>query len=392
MRRINFPPPRLLPTLALAMALGGCTQLMPGYLKQPAATVSKARVTPATESHGLLEALPAPRGKIPVAVYAFRDLTGQYKPAPDSSYSTMMTQGGTAILTKALLDSRWFMPLEREGLQNLLTERRIARSLGDGEVAREPVTLPGLQKAAMIIEGGIIGYESNVKTGGAGLRYFGIGASDQYRVDQITVSLRAVDVRTGQVLAALTTTKTVYSMKVTADVYRYVSFKRVLDGEAGMTRNEPAQLCLQDAIEAGVVHLVALGIHRNLWSLRSDADRQAPLLLEAWAEQGLPLPATMALLAPASRPAPTAANPAAPASVTTPAAAPAATAAPAAPAPVSTPATKMAPSPAPASATDARPTPSSAPKSAPAPEHEPASDSGSVFEPEPESAPTPLPD
>lgn len=307
MRRFLSPLPRLLPALALAISLAACTQLMPGKLKQPAMPVSKARVTPATESHGLLEALPPPQGKIPVAVYAFRDLTGQYKPAPDSSYSTMMTQGGTAILTKALLDSRWFLPLEREGLQNLLTERRIARSLGEGEVAREPVTLPGLQKAAMIIEGGIIGYESNVKTGGAGLRYFGIGASDQYRVDQITVSLRAVDVRTGQVMAALTTTKTVYSMKISADVYRYVSFKRVLDGEAGMTRNEPVQLCLQDAIEAGVVHLVALGIHRNLWSLRSAADRQAPLLLEAWAEQGLPLPVVTPPPAATPAPAPAAA-------------------------------------------------------------------------------------
>jgi curli production assembly/transport component CsgG len=277
---------RLLP-LVLAMSLGGCTQLMPGYLKKPVAPVSKARLSPATLSQRDLAGLPPPRGKIPVAVYGFRDLTGQYKSAPDSSYSTMMTQGGTAILTKALLDSQWFLPLEREGLQNLLTERRIARSLGEGEAAGEAVQLPGLQKAALIIEGGIIGYESNVKTGGIGMRYFGVGASDQYRVDQITVSLRAVDVRTGQVMAALTTTKTVYSMKIATDFYRYVSFKRLADVEAGMTRNEPAQLCLQDAVEAGVVHLVALGIQRKLWTLRSEDDRQAPLLQQAWAEQGL---------------------------------------------------------------------------------------------------------
>lgn len=278
---------RLLPVLVLMLPATGCTLLAPGSLKRPALPVSKATLTPATPSRGDLERLPPPRGAIPVAVYGFRDLTGQYKPAPDSSYSTVMTQGGTAVLTKALLDSRWFLPLEREGLQNLLTERRIARSMGEGEAARDPVTLPNLSKAALIIEGGIIGYESNVRTGGVGVRYFGIGASDQYRVDQITVSLRAVDVRNGQVLAALTTTKTVYSMKLAADVYRYVSFKRLLDAEAGMTRNEPAQLCLQDAVEAAVVHLVALGIERKLWALRSEADRASPLLQEAWGEQGL---------------------------------------------------------------------------------------------------------
>lgn len=274
------------PLFVLAL-LPACTQIAPKSLQKPAEPVSRASLTPRTLSYSYLEALPPPKGRIAVAVYGFRDLTGQYKPAPDSSYSTMMTQGGTAILTKALLESRWFLPLEREGLQNLLTERRIARAQGEGGAANEEVRLPNLQNASMIIEGGIIAYESNVKTGGIGLRYFGIGASDQYRADQITISLRAVDIRSGQVLAALTTTKTVYSMQVAADVYRYVRFKRLLDMEAGMTRNEPAQLCLQDAVEAGVVHLVALGVRRNLWSLRYDEDRQSPLLKEAWAEQGL---------------------------------------------------------------------------------------------------------
>lgn len=318
MRRAFRSLARLLPALVLALPGAGCTLLAPGPLKRPALPVSKATLTPATPSHGDLERLPPPRGAIPVAVYGFRDLTGQYKPAPDSSYSTVMTQGGTAVLTKALLDSRWFLPLEREGLQNLLTERRIARSQGEGEATRDPVVLPNLSKAALIIEGGIIGYESNVKTGGIGVRYFGIGASDQYRVDQITVSLRAVDVRNGQVLAALTTTKTVYSMKLAADVYRYVSFKRLLDAEAGMTRNEPAQLCLQDAVEAAVVHLVALGIERKLWALRSEADRASPLLQDAWAEQGmLRTPAE-----PSAAPAQSAASQPPP-SVPTPAASPA---------------------------------------------------------------------
>ncbi|MDF3031622.1 MAG: curli production assembly/transport component CsgG [Moraxellaceae bacterium] len=281
----------LLPALALTGSLAACTQVAPERLQKPVGLQSRATLTPATQSHGSLEKLPPPKGRIAVAVYGFRDLTGQYKPAPDSSYSTAMTQGGTALLTKALLDSRWFIPLEREGLQNLLTERRIARSQGEGEAAgKEEAALPALHKAAIIIEGGIIAYESNVRTGGAGIRYFGIGASDQYRVDQITVSLRAVDVRTGQVMATLNTTKSVYSMKIAADVYRYVRFKRLLDAEAGLSRNEPAQLCLQDAVEAGVVHLVALGIQRNLWSLQSEADRASPLLQEAWVEQGL-LPA-----------------------------------------------------------------------------------------------------
>lgn len=284
----RLPLQQTLLTLCLPAALAllpACTQVVPGKLQKPVQPVSRSSLTPRTQTYATLEALPAAKGRIAVAVYGFRDLTGQYKSAPDSSYSTMMTQGGTAILTKALLESRWFLPLEREGLQNLLTERRIARSQGEGGAGNENIQLPSLQNASMIIEGGIIAYESNVRTGGAGLRYFGIGASDQYRTDQITISLRAVDIRNGQVMAALTTTKTVYSMQIAADVYRYVRFKRLLDMEAGMTRNEPAQLCLQDAVEAGVVHLVALGIRRNLWALRDQEDMQSPVLKEAWSEQ-----------------------------------------------------------------------------------------------------------
>lgn len=278
---------RLVMLLVGVWAATACTQIIPKELQKPAIPVSKAMLSPKTLAYRDLVALPPPKGRINVAVYGFRDLTGQYKPAPDSSYSTVMTQGGTAILTKALLESRWFMPLEREGLQNLLTERRIMRSQGEGGPAKPETTLPNLQNASLIIEGGIIAYESNVKTGGVGLRYFGIGASEQYRSDQVTVSLRAVDVRTGQVLATLTTTKTVYSMQMAADVYRFVRFKRLLEAEAGITRNEPAQLCLQDAVETAVVHLVAFGIRSNLWALRNEEDRKSPLLHSAWVEQGL---------------------------------------------------------------------------------------------------------
>src|SRR5690606_21207176 len=123
--------------------------------------------------------LPRPKGQVVVAVYGFRDQTGQYKPAPDSSFSTSVTQGAASMLVKALKDSGWFMPVEREGLQNLLTERRIVRALdgssGQGEGAT--ATLPALHPASILVDGGVIAYESNVRTGGAGARFLGVGLS-----------------------------------------------------------------------------------------------------------------------------------------------------------------------------------------------------------------------
>lgn len=282
---------RLLPAFACALLTAGCTLLQGQPLREPVAVGQRATLTPDGPSHADLAQLPRARGRVAVAVYHFRDFTGQYKPAPDSSYSTAMTQGATSLLVKSLLDSGWFQPVEREGLQDLLTERRIARSQDDGGPAAAPATapqtapLPPLRPAGILIEGGIIGYESNVRTGGLGARYFGVGASDEYRTDQVTVNLRVVDVRSGDVLASLSTTKTVYSQQLSADVYRFVRFKRLLEAEGGFTRNEPAQLCLQDAIEAAVVHLVARGVRGNLWSLADEQERDNDVLRRYLAEQ-----------------------------------------------------------------------------------------------------------
>jgi len=240
---------------------------------------SAADLTPPTRNFSDLVRLPPPKGKIVASVYAFRDQTGQYKPSPDSSFSTSVTQGAGALLVKAMLDSGWFVPVEREGLQNLLTERRIVRALDTAPQPSAPPnnSLAGLLPASVLLEGGVIGYESNVRTGGAGAKYLGVGASEQYRTDQVTVNLRAVDIRTGRILVSINTTKSVHSYKLGADVFAFVSFKELLEVEVGYTRNEPAQLCVLSAIEAAVIHLIVQGVRENHWTLANPDDAQTPL-------------------------------------------------------------------------------------------------------------------
>ncbi|WP_332309941.1 CsgG/HfaB family protein [Noviherbaspirillum autotrophicum] len=267
--------PHLLGLLLLAgMLLAGCAT-------QPASeAVANAQLTPATRITRDLVSLPEPKGKVVAAVYAFRDQTGQYKPAPDSSFSTSVTQGAASMLVKALKDSGWFTPVERENLQNLLTERKIVRALEAPQDSKNapPTNLPALLPASVLIEGGIVAYESNVRTGGAGARYLGIGANAQYRVDQVTINLRSVDIRSGQILNSVSTTKTVYSYELHTGVFRFVNFKDLLELEGGYTRNEPAQLCVKEAIEAAVVHLVVQGLNDKVWALKDDKDWHAPII------------------------------------------------------------------------------------------------------------------
>lgn len=227
-----------------------------------------------------LVSLPSPKGKILVSVYDFRDQTGQYKPQPNSNFSTAVPQGGTALLTTSLLESNWFIPLEREGLQNLLTERKIIRAAQNkgAKLANHTSNLASLSSANIVIEGGIVAYDSNIKTGGLGAKYLGIGGSGQYRTDQVTINLRAIDVRSGQVLLSITTSKTIFSHEIGLGAFRFIDYKELLEVEMGYTNNEPVNLAVMSAIDAAVIHLIVQGIHKSLWQPAQDFDQNNPII------------------------------------------------------------------------------------------------------------------
>ncbi len=129
----------------------------------------------------------------------------------------------------------------------------------------ENESLPPLLFGGIILEGGIISYDANIITGGAGLRYFGAGGSTKYRQDRVTVYLRAVATKTGKVLKTVYTSKTLLSQAVDIGLFRYVKFKRLLETETGYTTNEPSQLAVTEAIEKSVYSLVIEGLRDGLW-------------------------------------------------------------------------------------------------------------------------------
>ena len=259
-------------TLSLLAVLVGCASTpIP-----PAKT--EATLTPRTSTYLDLKRLPEPKGKIIASVYSFRDQSGQYKSAPSSSFSTAVTQGATALLSKAMYDSNWFITLEREGLSNLLNERKIIRAAQEHKGASSQAELPALLSSNILLEGSIVGYDSNVRTGGAGVRYLGVGSDEKYVEDMVTINLRTVDTRTGRVLTNVMTTKTILSIQINSGVYKFIEYKELLEAEAGITRNEPKQLCVQAAIEAAVLHTIAEGIRNRSWALASDDEINNPVL------------------------------------------------------------------------------------------------------------------
>ncbi len=260
--------------LLAILALAACSSTVP-----PSNVKANARLTPSTDITHALTGLPEPKVKIPVAVYGLRDQTGQYKASPESPYSTAVTQGAATMLVKALRDSGWYIPVEREGVQDILTERRIVRAIESPTDKGKPViNLPNLLPASLIIEGGITAYDSNVRTGGKGANFLGIGGSTQYRVDQVSVGLRSIDIRNGQILNAVSVTKTIYSYQFDASVYKFTSYQHLLQGETGFTTNEPAELAVREAIEAAVVHLTVQGVRERILELKNEQDWNSPVV------------------------------------------------------------------------------------------------------------------
>jgi len=232
--------------------------------------------------------LPPPEQEISIAVYRTRDMTGQYEYHPTATtLSTAVTQGSTPMLIKALLDSGWFIAVERENLGNLLTEQRITKqklSL----LGRDPNIEKMLHLPEFIIEGGITEFNDDIITSGLGVRYFGVGPKTQARLSSVVIDLRLVRVLTGRILETVSVSKRLLSWEVGFGVFRYVKANRLLEIEAGITNNEPSHMAVREAMERGVMLLIARGVKANLWRPKDEKDRDFFLkLLEAESSERL---------------------------------------------------------------------------------------------------------
>lgn len=250
-------------TLALTALVAGCSTTvnrLPSELPQTIITEEEfINLTPPANGHTV------------IAVYSFEDKTGQRLPSDKlANISTAVTQGAEQYVIKALRDvgnGSWFKVVERVGLENLARERQIIRQTR--EEVGDATPLSPLLFAGVIVEGAIVGYDSNALTGGAGARYLGIGPSTRYTEDIITVSMRAVSVKSGEVLTSTAVTKTVLSTSTNVGVFKFIEAgTENLELEVGNTQNEPVNHAVRLAIQAAVVEMIKEGVVKGYWAFK----------------------------------------------------------------------------------------------------------------------------
>ena len=220
-----------------------------------------------------LQTILPPERQAVVAVYDFPDLTGQRKDKDGiASLSSAVTQGGTALLISALKDAgngSWFRVVERNRVDDLAKERQIVRQTREEYEGETKNKLDPMLFAGLIIQGGIIGYDSNIQSGGAGARYLGIGGSVVYRKDQVVVALRAVNTSTGEVIMNVQVSKTVLSVGRDLSVFKFIDVgTKLVEAEAGMTENEANTMAVKMAIEEAVVQLIKQGINKGYFKYK----------------------------------------------------------------------------------------------------------------------------
>ncbi|AWI86909.1 curli production assembly protein CsgG [Methylobacterium sp. DM1] len=273
--------------ISAALSLGGCVSFGEREPLNEAPTVTETSPT------GLdLALLPPPLKAVDLAVYSFPDLTGQNKPSDNfAEFSRAVTQGGAAFLVDALRrtgSGRWFRVVERGSLANILQERQLIRATRQEFDQDNAKPLPPIRFAGLLVEGGILAYDANFVTGGIGARYLGIGGDIRYRRDVVTVGMRIVSVQSGEVLTSVTTTKTIYSIGLATNTFRYVAVNKLFEFDAGVTRNEPTQFAVRESIELAVYSTLMEGARKGLWKFRDPAIGQR--LLQEYIERDKPLP------------------------------------------------------------------------------------------------------
>jgi len=254
--------------LSFFLLLGSCSSL-----KNDKKQLPFVALTPLNTELAELPVLDG--GPIYIGVSDFKDLTGQRKQADNyASFSSAVTQGAEAWLIESLLDAgNWFKVLERGQLDSIMRERALVQQTRQDFTEDDKTGLEPMFFAGLLIHGGIIGYDTNHVSGGIGAAYLGLGAAEQHRKDVVTVSIRFVSTLTGEILLSSTVSKTIYSISLGSDVFKYVKDDiNPLEIELGYAKNEMVSVATRAAIDLAIINLISKGEKKGMWKFVNTSD------------------------------------------------------------------------------------------------------------------------
>jgi len=243
------------------LLLGGCSYIYKDVKESPA-------IAPTPLKSELAELPVLDGASIYIGVSDFKDLTGQRKQSDNyASFSSAVTQGAEAWLIESLLESgNWFKVLERGQLDSIMRERAVVQQTREDFTEEDDTGLQPMLFAGLLIHGGIIGYDTNYVTGGIGASYLGLGAAEQYRKDVVTVSIRFVSTLTSEILLSSTVSKTIYSVSLGSDVFKYVKNDiNPLEVEYGFAKNEMVSVATRAAIDLAIINIINKGEKKKMW-------------------------------------------------------------------------------------------------------------------------------
>jgi curli biogenesis system outer membrane secretion channel CsgG len=216
-------------------------------------------VTNITTASQLLAALPEPAERIPIAIYAITDSTGQFK-ADGGASSTVVTQGSTEMLMTALQRSRQFAILDRVRFGDLMNEQNLVSTarLAPGQGP----ALGALTGANHMISGSITEYQVSKETGGIGLVIAGRGGSTEYAKASVALDLRVTDLTTGEVIWADSLQGEIIGKKVGLQVFSFLG-QNIVEFETGQGKQQVINLVVRTLLEEAVFKLVQSQVLTN---------------------------------------------------------------------------------------------------------------------------------
>jgi curli biogenesis system outer membrane secretion channel CsgG len=254
------PAPLLAVALAL-LALGGCSS--------SAVVARGGGVT-------LEEALAEPaEGKYRIAVAPVIDKTGDRRRSIPRQLDLLnvdrgelerirpeaVTSGVRDMLVTELFQTKRFIVLDREALDQIVVEQEFQQSARVGDATRVP--LGELEGAELLVLAAITSFDAGTERKTLMIPFVfdqdDVGVLDLgYAKGQVVMDLRVVDVRTGRVVSSVAVRGRNELVDVSLDVELHNgSFEIPLPNALRMFKNTPVEKALQEMVIAAVSHIAA---------------------------------------------------------------------------------------------------------------------------------------